>query len=261
MQKNAWPRHTVGRDAKYVRSAVLLYRYLGDEHYRRIAYEGALMVAESQRPNGSFGDQAGGTGIHQLGAYITKPWMGLMATEGILDYLELLPGEPRLMACVQRFAEWLLRERLDHDGVKGWRYQHDFDGQRRYFDGYGGTWWDLPGPGKAMWHQNSLARLLGFWTFTSGDPAYLDAWAESYAANPEAAGDHGVATSAHPLSWLQAKLWSATLTATGIRIRPVHFGPRTESAATLLAPQGQVKVSWDPDGNVRVPAGVEVEGR
>lgn len=261
VQKNAWPRHTVGRDAKYVRSAVLLYRYLGDEHYRRIAYEGALMVAESQRPNGSFGDQAGGTGIHQLGAYITKPWMGLMATEGILDYLELLPGEPRLMACVQRFAEWLLRERLDHDGIKGWRYQHDFDGQRRYFDGYGGTWWDLPGPGKAMWHQNSLARLLGFWTFASGDPAYLDAWAESYAANPEASGDHGVATSAHPIPWLQAKLWGATLTATGIRIRPVHFGPRTESAATILAPQGPVKVSWDQDGKVRAAAGVEVAGR
>jgi hypothetical protein len=260
MQKNAWPRLAVGRDGKYVRSAALLYRYLGGEHYRHIAREGALMVAESQRPNGSFGDQAGGTGIHQIGAYITKPWMGLMATEGVLDYLELVPGDQRLLACIRQFADWLMQERLDHEGGKGWRYQHDFDGQRRYYDSYGGAWWELPGPGKAMWHQNSLARLLGFCSLQTGDPAYLDAWAESYAANPGASGDHGVATSAHPIPWLQAYLWGATLTETGVRLRPLHFGPRTPVEGTVLTPDGPVPVSWAPDGKVVAPPGVEVAG-
>ena len=259
LQKNSWPRLAVGRDGKYVRSAVMLYRYFADEHYRRIAYEGAMMVARSQRPNGSFGDQAGGSGIHQVGSYITKPWMGLMATEGVLDYLELFPGDEALLATVQRFADWLMAERFDHDGVMGWSYQHDFNGKRRYFDGHGGKWWDLPGPGKGMWHQNSLARLLGFCTLRTGDPSYLDAWAESYAANPGASGDHGVATSGHPIPWLQCKLWQPELTDEGVRIRPVHFGPRTEKDARIATPTGPVDVAWDDSGEVSAPDGVTVE--
>ncbi len=258
MQKNSWPRLAVGRDGKYVRSAVMLYRYLADEHYRRIAHEGAMMEVHSQRPNGSYGDQAGGTGIHQLGAYITKPWMGLMATEGVLDYLELLPNDEPLVQCVKRFADWLMAERFDHDGVMGWSYQHDFNGERRYFDGHGGNWWDLPGPGKGMFHQNSMGRLLGYCTMRFGDPAYLDAWAESYAANPGASGDHGVATSAHPIPWLQSKLWQPTLTEAGIHIEPLHFGARTEREATILGPDGPVPVSWNEDGSVSAPAGVAV---
>jgi hypothetical protein len=259
VQKNAWPRNTIGRDGKYVRSAAFLYRYLGDEHYRRIACEGAHMIAESQRPNGSFGDQAGGAGVHQLGNYITKPWMGLMATEGILDYLELLPGDHLLETCIKRFADWLMNERLDHDGTLGWRYQHDFDGQRRYYDGHGGKWWTLPGPTATMWHQNSLARLLGTCTIMSGNPAYLDAWAESYKANPGASGDHALVTSAHPLPWLQDRLWRAEWTGNGVQTRPLHFGPRTPDAATIQTPAGPVDVSWNENGTINAPAQVSVE--
>ncbi|NLF16526.1 MAG: hypothetical protein GX595_04620 [Lentisphaerae bacterium] len=250
VQKNAWPRNTVGRDGKYVRSAAFLYRYLGEEHYRRIAHEGARMIAASQRANGSFGDQSGGTGVHQLGAYITKPWMGLMATEGVLDLLEICPGDAVLIDCVRRFGDWLMRERVDCKGTMGWRYQHDFDGQRRYFDGHGGSWWDLPGPSQAMWHQNSLGRLLGTCTLLSGDPSYLDAWAESYAANPGASGDHGVATSAHPIPWLQDRLWNATLSADGIAVAPLHFGPRTPERARLQTPEGTIDLAWRPDGTI-----------
>lgn len=259
VQKNSWPRLAVGRDGKYVRSAVMLYRYFADERYRRIAHEGAMMVAASQRPNGSFGDQAGGSGIHQVGSYITKPWMGLMATEGVLDYLELIPGDEALIATVQRFADWLMAERFDHDGVMGWSYQHDFNGKRRYFDAHGGTWWDLPGPGNGMWHQNSLARLLGFCTLRTGDSSYLDAWAESYEANPGASGDHAVATSGHPIPWLQCKLWQPELTDEGVRIRPLHFGPRTEKCARIATPSGPVDVAWDDSGDVSAPDGVTVE--
>jgi hypothetical protein len=183
-----------------------------------------------------------------------------MATEGVLDYLELVPGDHRLLACIQRLADWLMQERLDHEGGKGWRYQHDFAGQRRYYDTYGGTWWELPGPTKAMWHQNSLARLLGFCTLQTGNPSYLDAWAESYAANPGASGDHGVATSAHPIPWLQAALWGATLSESGVRLRPLHFGPRTPLSGTVFTPMGPIPVAWGPDGKVQAPPGVELEG-
>ncbi|MEN6545601.1 MAG: hypothetical protein ABFE07_06125 [Armatimonadia bacterium] len=260
LQKNSWPRLAVGRDAKYVRSAVMLYRYTADEHYRRIAHEGAMMVHHSQRPNGSFGDQAGGTGLHQWGAYITKPWMGLMATEGVLDYLELFPDDEALLSTVKRFADWLMAVRFRHDtgvkqfeaagpkppgeGVMGWGYQHDFNGQPRHFDAYSGKWWDLPYP-KAMWHQNSLGRLLGYVAMRFNLPEYLDAWAESWAANRDGSGDHGVATSAHPLPWLQAKLWGARLQQDGVQLHPVHFGPRTEPEARLLTPEGPVAVRWE----------------
>lgn len=259
IQKNSWPRNGVGRDAKYVRSAVMLYRYLADEHYRRIAHEGAMMVALSQRANGSFGDQAGGTGIHQWGSYITKPWMGLMATEGVLDYLELFPDDEPLVHCVKRFADWLMQARFDHDGVQGWSYQHDFNGELRHLDLHTGKWWKLPGPGNHLWHQNSLGRLLAWSTLRFGDPAYIDAWAESYAANRRAWGDHGVATSAHPIPWVQAKLWQATLSEDGIRIRPLRFGPRTEKEATILGPDGPLAVGWGEEGQVIGPAGVVVE--
>lgn len=217
-----------------------------------------MMVHRSQRPNGSFGDQAGGAGLHQFAAYISKPWMGLMATEGVLDYLELFPDDEALNQTVKRFADWFMQERFSHNGVMGWSYQHDFDGKRRYYGGKD-AWWELPGPGPAMWHQNSLGRLLGYCTLRFGDPACLDAWAESYAANPGASGDHGIATSAHPIPWLQTKLWQATLTATGVRLKPLHFGPRTEKQACILAPSGTLAVEWQDDGKLRVPAGVTVD--
>ena len=88
---NSWPRMAVGRDACFINGAMLLYRYCGDDHYRQIAYEGALAVVHAQRENGSFGDQGGGSGVHSLAAYITKAWMGLLATSGLVDYLELFP--------------------------------------------------------------------------------------------------------------------------------------------------------------------------
>lgn len=238
LQKNSWPRHTVGRDAKYVRGAVMLYRYFAEEHYRRLAHEGAMMVAESQRENGSFGDQAGGSGIHQWGCYITKPWMALMATEGVLDYLELFPDDEPLLQCVKRTADWLMEARFGHGGVMGWSYQHDFDGQPCHLDLHSGRLLQLCTPQDHLWHQNSLARLLGYVAMRFHKPEYLDAWSESYGASPGASGDHGVVTSAHPIPWLQAKLWNARLTADGVTTEPFHFGPRTEPEATILTPDG-----------------------
>ena len=245
VQKNSWPRLAVGRDGKYVRSATMLYRYFGEEHYRRIAHAGAVMVAQSQRPNGSFGDQAGGSGIHQWGCYITKPWMALMATEGVLDYLELFPNDEVLLACIKRCADWLMAARFDHRGVMGWSYQHDFNGEPRHLDLHSGRLLQLCTPEDPMFHQNSLGRLLGYCAVRFNQPEYLDAWAESYAANPGASGDHGVATSAHPIPWLQAKLWNARLTEQGVTMEPFGFGPRTETEATVLTPDGPMPVKLE----------------
>jgi len=245
VQKNSWPRLAVGRDGKYVRSATMLYRYLADEHYRDTAHAGAVMVAQSQRPNGSFGDQAGGSGIHQWGCYITKPWMALMATEGVLDYLELFPDDEVLLACIKRTADWLMAARFDHKGVMGWSYQHDFDGKPQHLDLHSGRLLQLCTPEDPMFHQNSLGRLLGYCALRFNQPEYLDAWAESYAANPGASGDHGVVTSAHPIPWLQAKLWQARLTEAGVTTEPFAFGPRTETEATVLTPEGPLPVKWE----------------
>ena len=64
---NSWPRFAVGRDACYGRGAAMLYRYFGNAHFQRIARDCAMSVVQTQRQNGSFGDQGGGAGIHQWG--------------------------------------------------------------------------------------------------------------------------------------------------------------------------------------------------
>jgi hypothetical protein len=255
--KNSWPRMAVGRDACFARSAMLLYRYFADEGFRRIARDTAMAVVESQRPNGSFGDQGGGTGIHQWGGYITKPWMGLLALNGVLDYLECFPDEPRFADAVRRFADWLMQERFDHDGVRTWSYQHDFDGRRQYFDPFGSRQViELPGPGR--WHQETLGRLLMFCALRFKQPAYFDAWAESHAGCRESYHDHSSAAALQFIPWVQAKLWNATLTEHGIRIRPVHFGPRTPKEGRILTPDGEVVVRWADHDKVVAPKGVEV---
>jgi hypothetical protein len=184
--------------------------------------------------------------------------MGLMATEGVLDYLDLFPDDAALAKCVRRYGDWLLHSRWDHDGVMGWSYQHEFNGQTRYFDPYSSTWQELPS--KGLWHQDTLGRLLLYCTLASGDPRYTDAWAESYAAEkkPESS-DHIFTTSVDSLPWIQARLWNARPTRTGICVRPVHFGGRTPRSGDIITPSGPVTLQWGGDGRVGAVAGVEIE--
>lgn len=234
--RNAWPRLAVGRDACYGRSAAMLYRYFGSEHARQMAREVAMMVVESQRPDGAFGDQAGGTGVHQWGAYITKPWMGLLALGCVLDYLELVPDEPAMLAAVRRFADWLMTSRVEHAGVRTWPYQHDFAGADRHFDFSANDW--VPLPSRKLWHHETLARLLGYCALRFDEPAYLDAWAESHSQTPAPDGDHQAAAAMQFLPWLQTKLWRVRLTADGVQTSPFHFGSRTPTSARVLTPAG-----------------------
>ena len=244
-QKNSWPRLAIGRDACFWRGAVFLWRYLGDAHYRDMAAEGVRMIAASQRANGSFGDQGGGTGIHQSGGYITKPWMGCMALGPVLDYLELCPDDPTARACLRGFADWLLANRLRHraEGVRTWSYQHDYNGRNRHYHLYSGEWRDLPTPER--WHQNYLARLLPLAAHLFDDARYFDAFAESFGGGEvQCRGDHGLAQNAQYLPWLQAWLWDATWTRQGLRLAPRHAGRRTPRSAVIATPAGDVRATW-----------------
>lgn len=249
MHRNAWPRMAVGRDACFVRSAVLLYRYTGNPHFRRIALEGARAVAHVQRPNGSFGDQGGGTGIHQWGGYISKPWMGLLAINGVIDYLEVIGDEPALVDCVRRFADWLMAERTERDGVLSWGYQHDYWGQRRHQQSGDGPIETMPS--RPRWHQDNIGRLMGYCASRFNRADYLDAWAESFEGRGQTGGDHGTSASLQFLPWVQAHLWQARLGAGAqLSVLATHFGERTFPGATLHAPDGARQLAWRPERHV-----------
>jgi len=246
MHKNSWPRMAVGRDACFIRGAVLLYRYFGGAHYRDMARDSLADVAASQKPDGSFGDQGGGAGLHAWAAYITKPWMGCMAVGGAIDWLELFPDDAETAGMVKRFADWLMRERFDHDGVMGWSYQHDYRGGPDFLDA-GGKVVRLPGPG--LWHKDYLARVLTFCALRFQDASYYDAWHESFSgAGGGVRDDHAFAQTLQFVPWVEARLWNAAVAGTGVRAEPTWLGERTPRQATVQTPDGPVSCSWDEGG-------------
>jgi hypothetical protein len=221
LHKNSWPRVAVGRDACFIRGAMLLYRMFNDPRALEIAKEAIGHVCAVQHPDGWFGDQGGGSGIHGFAAYVVKPWMGLMAVGGLLDYLELFPdGDETALACVKRFADWLMRERVPFDGGLGWGYQHLYNGQREYDCVITGKHHHLPG--KTRWHMDYFARLMTFCTQRFRDRSYYQAWLVNYSAQaPQCGGDHGFAQSVQYLPWVQAMTCRATVDAEGV----VHENP------------------------------------
>lgn len=253
---NSWPRLAVGRDGCYVRSAVLLYRYFGRDYFREIAHAGCLTILESQRANGSFGDQGGGAGIHQWGGYITKPWMGLLALNGVLDYLELFPDEERMADGVRRFADWLMAERWFRNGMMTWSYQHDYDGARTFYCPNSGKTFDLPG--EDPWHQETLARLLGYAAMRFDDARYLEAWAESSRTCNLPLQDHPVAAILQFLPWLHARLWNVRFRDGALCAAPVYFGEKTPRSARFLTPDGPVELAWNGHAEVVAPDKVSI---
>ena len=256
MNLNSWPRQAIGRDSCYVRSAALLYRYFADEFYRKVALEGAMTTVNSQRPNGSFGDQGGGTGIHAFAGYVTKPWTGLLGINGVLDCLELFPDLQPLQQTAKRFADWLMAERWEHDGMQTWSYQHDYDGKRKYYCFYSKKYYDLPHP--ARWHQETLGRLLMYCAIQYADPDYFDAWAGSYKPLSESANDHEVCAALQFIPWVQAHLWQAKICEGGIEVKPRQFGSRTPSEANISGPDGDIPVRWRSDGTIDAPKSIKV---
>lgn len=254
LHKNSWPRLAVGRDACFIRSAILLYRYFNNDYFRRLAYEGIQTVGQAQRPDGSFGDQGGGTGLHQWGAYITKPWMAMLAVGGALDYLELFPEDELSASIARKTADWMMSERVERDGVTGWCYQHGFNDGRTYYNPFTNETRTLPDKG---WHQENIGRLMLMVTQQSGDPAYADAWAQSFVGRKGGGGgDHYISSAFQFIPWIQDHLWRAELTSDGVRIEPTHFGERTPKEAAIIAPEGELRVQWQDGQKVSTPDGV-----
>jgi hypothetical protein len=260
VHKNSWPRMAVGRDACFIRGAVFLYRYFGDEHYRRMARDAAGDVVAVQRENGTFGDQGGGAGIHAWAAYITKPWMACMALGGLIDYLEVVGDDEVLLGAVKKFADWLLASRFDHHGVQGWSYQHDYNRTRKFFDFYSAKWTDLPS--ESLWHSDYFARLLPFCSLRFKDPVYFDAWAESYRAAPRKRNtDHESAQTQQYLTWLQDRLWNVRPGGNGFVAAPAWWGEKTPKTGRVETPGGVCTLTRDtrgsltskPAGRVRLP--------
>jgi hypothetical protein len=242
--RNSWPRLAVGRDACFIRGAVMLYRYFGLESYRTIARESIGDVLNSQFDDGSFGDQGGGAGIHMWGGYIVKPWMGLMAVGGLIDYLEIFPEEEEIAKGVKRFADWLMKERHDHDGVIGWSYQHYYNGTQEFFDFYANKKVELPS--KPLWHVEYLARLMMFVTMRYSDPAYFNAWYVSHKASekqPVWCGDHQTAQVLQYIPWLEDNICQARLCNGNVKTSPVSLGDNaTPLKVSIGTPNGKLQI-------------------
>lgn len=244
--KNSWPRVAVGRDACFVRGAMVLYKFTNEQRSLDIARDVINDVVISQTPTGWFGDQGGGSGIHGWGAYIAKPWMGLMAVGGLLDYLEIdIEDNQQALDCVKKFADWLMAERHDHNGVMGWSYQHYFNDKRVYRFSQSGEITQLPT--KDLWHMDYLARLMTFCTLRFNDNAYYDAWLESYHGAPASerkiGGDHSFAQSVQYLPWTQAMTWRATITNGKVVAEPVKLSDKAPQTGKVMGPEGLVDVT------------------
>ena len=258
--KNSWPRRAVGRDARFVHGQMVLYRYLGQAHYLERTRSMIADLAVAQWEDGSFGDQGGGSGIHGYAAYIIKPWMGCLATLGVMDYLEQFPDDKAALAVVKKFVDFLMRERgprvKDHrhpekGAVMGWTYQHAFKGKP--LAGY-----TAPVICAQLSHLYYMARLLTWYSFRTGDPKYFDAFAESYegAGRARDGGYHHGTQVFMFIPWLQDRLWDATVTKKGIEVRATYLGERTPKSGSILTPDGDKKLVWSAPGKLKAPKGV-----
>ncbi|MBQ2955234.1 MAG: hypothetical protein IJE08_02110 [Clostridia bacterium] len=267
MHKNSWPRMCVGRDASFIRGAMMMYRYFNDRHYLNIARDAMTDVALSQRPDGSFGDQGGGSGIHQWSGYITKPWMGCMAVGGLVDYLEMFPEDNDdtrpVWNTVLKFADWLLSERFFHAGKMpeqkgvfddpdsdedwpvgyGWSYQHYFKGQSEFYED--SKWFNLKREHQDFWHWEYLARILTYCSVRTGEMKYFDAWAESadlfYAVRKKAVSDHDAAQSLQYIPWMMATAVGARYTEEGVLVNAPKLGGHAPKRAVVFSPDGPVE--------------------
>lgn len=247
-----FPRLAVGRDASFGRSALLLFRYTGHKLYLEAGREIAMAVAHVQRENGSFGDQGGGTGVHQWGAYITKPWMGALATGPGLDYLDMVPDHPNdemIRNCIKRFGDWLVANRWKRDDIHGWSYQHDYHGQPRHYDFYRQVWQELPSPGQ--WHQDNLGRVLTWSTWHTGDRAYLDAFTDSLkTAFDRVGGDHSSSATMFFIPWIQDRLWRATWSDGRLQASPQAISGTLPRTSSIDTPSGLVQLKADESGQL-----------
>ncbi len=238
--QNSWPRLAVGRDACFARSAIMHYRYFASTHFKRIGWEGVNAVVQSQRENGSFGDQGGGAGIHQYSGYMTKPWMTLLATNCVLDWLELVGETPELLTTIRKLADWLMAERVEIKGVLTWQYLHDYNAGRDWPSPQGTV---IHLPDGNPFHHETLARLLGYAAMRFDQPAYLEAWTQSRKLAPKMMDDHPIGAALQFVPWLEARLAGVSLDDAGrVQVRPDALAPLVLSGVRIAGPQGEMDV-------------------
>ncbi len=268
VHKNSWPRMCVGRDASFIRGAMMMYRYFDDVHYLKMARDAISDVILSQREDGSFGDQGGGSGIHQWTGYITKPWMGCMAVGGLADYLEMFPEDNEdtrpVWEAVKKFGDWLMAERFFHAGKPegrkgvfddpdseekwpigyGWSYQHYFNGGTQFYDD--GKWFELKRPDQDFWHWEYLARILTMCSIRTGESKYYDAWAETarlfYAVRLKATTDHDAIQALQYIPWMMAHAVGARYTDKGIELETPPLGEGVFDRAKVMSPDGDIEI-------------------
>jgi len=246
-----YPRRSIGRDAAYIRGLVFLYRYTGERFYLKRAREAIGRVIEVQLPDGSYTDQGGTTGVHGALNLVVKPWMGCLATEPMIDYLEFCEDD-EVARAVLRFADWLLSSRVTHEGETFFTYQVGFGGRETY-PNIQGPPWDLPT--KHPWHLEYLAKVLGWASLHTGRPDYYRAWHDSFVEHGgRVEGDHPAGKALQNLPWLSSRLWNARLRDGYVELSPRQDLTGGTLKARLCAPIGELEVSVDePVGRMTIP--------
>jgi hypothetical protein len=253
--KTHYPRRSIGRDAAYIRGLLFLYRYTGEGLYLRRAREAIGRVIAVQYPDGCFSDQGGTTGIHGALNLVIKPWMGCIAAEPLIDYLQFCPDDKEVADAALRYADWLLTHRVRDGGQTYWPYQWGFGDQPTYPNLYGPPW---PMPTKGAWHVEYVAKVLGWASFATGKPDYYRVWQESFTAyGTKPSWDHGAGKAVQNLIWQRAKLWSARLRAGGIEVSPRPDVAGESLSAQVESPLGTIEVSADQPGRKFIPLSLD----
>ncbi len=245
MDASNWPRRSYGRDAMWIRGMIALDDYFPGRGHDVRAREALHRVIQCQRPEGAYTDQGGPAGVHAAGNMILKPWMNFMVLEPMMDWLERHPEDEEVAAAAKRIFDWELEQIVrDEQGVPYWPYEV--------------AWGDNPGlplsEGSVHPHGRSEfwypARAMLFAARRFGDPRYLAAWEEIYAARLAAgqverirrsAGDHMANKAIECVIWHQIRRWNARWI-NGELVADPYVLPGERLHATIETPAGPREV-------------------
>jgi hypothetical protein len=248
MDRHMWPRYAYGRDGASIRGLVFLWDYTGKEDYRAMAREAMGRLIQCQRPDGGYGDQGSGTGIHGASHLPVKPWMANLANDCLIDYLERWPEkDPVIIQALIRYVDFLLRWGTHPDGTVYWPYQVLYHPNSHH-----DPWLEFRDPttkgklptDRAFAHGHK-ARALNLMTRLTGNPRYFDAWLKFYDAHwrdhePRSGDYHQVNKTLQHLPYAQAHAWNARWKDGQLWIAPVLSAYRPEMEGTIITPLGPV---------------------
>jgi len=260
IDRHNWPRRSYGRDAASIRSLIFLWDYTGKDDYLDMARDALMRAVQCQRPDGSYADQGGAVG--DCGAAcneIVKPWMAMLASDPMVDYLLRRPDDKELQAAVIRTGEFLLRTQIERNGVYGWAYQYaygDNPGDPREMRRKPETFARHPigGPG-----EPGTSKFLTLLTERTGDLRYLETWQRVYDTHwakttrlPRGVG-YTSNKIVQQLPYAQAHKWNARIASGRIRIRPLLTSRAPSLKGEISTPLGRLKVKCSQaDGKVSV---------